>query len=160
MPATSNSTRHGRRYRVTPAGSILNSFYLATDEVGAAHAFASNVLYTTRNTGNRLFVRNPTTGSVISTHNLSFAPNDVGYDSRGYLWIASAQRGYIYQTTTAGSIINSFAVTPGTPYGCDFDGTYVWVGTVGATHMLYRYEVGLGGAVEPASVGRIKAIYR
>jgi hypothetical protein len=147
-------------YRVTVGGSILGSFNAGTTTVGAAYGNTNGYLYTTRTSTSRLYVRNPLTGSIYNSYNLSFTPADVGFDNRGYLWCAAPQQSRIYQLSPTGSVVNSFLVVPGTPYGCDFDGTTVWVGTVGTQHMVYRYEVGLGGAVEPASIGRVKAIYR
>jgi hypothetical protein len=43
-------------------------------------------------------------------------------------------------------------------YDCTFDGKYLWL--VADSKMVYCCDVSNAPAVQPASVGRIKALYR
>jgi len=63
----------------------------------------------------------------------------------------------IYLITQDGYVLDSFA-TAGTPYGVTWDGSYLWY-TVTDINWVYQVDVNFT-AVEPASLGNVKAIYR
>jgi hypothetical protein len=85
------------------------------------------------------------------------AQGDLAWDGR-YMWCGAGNT--IIQTSTSGSIVD-YITTPGIASGLTFDGEYVWVEAWlgGSQYWTYQYDIGLTG-VEPASVGRIKALYR
>jgi len=108
------------------------------------------------------------TGSIYSSYALNFTSNDLAYDptGRGYLWIASGRDRAVYKCTLTGSPLASFKTPfpePHWPQGCGFDGEYVWVGDGDPTkgwNIVAQFDVRSEPAVAPASLGRIKALYR
>jgi hypothetical protein len=91
---------------------------------------------------------------------------DAAYDPAGYLWIPQFLSRTVWKCTTTGSSVASFTTTAyGVPQGCTFDGEYVWVGVTGGVHpelhyLIMQFEVGGEPAVVPASLGKVKALYR
>jgi len=144
-------------------GSIYNTysspatypFGLAYGEVGGTpYLFHSDLNYS-------LYRLNPTTGSVYASMFVNFQPRDLAYGG-GYLWFASD--GYlIRRTNTLGSTTASFSVASGgaQPVAVAYDpvGPYIWVGFDTPANRLNVYEI---NAVDilPASLGKVKAIYR
>lgn len=147
-------------YRFTTQGSTISSF-AAPDPSGIAWD------------GSRLWVMSlyggtvrqyTTGGSVVSSFNV--APINAGYDMAwdgSYLWCAnrpSAGPNYIFRFTTQGSVVASFAA-PGTfTTGCGCDGRYLWLSDNSGTKRVYRVDAELTPHVAPASVGRVKALFR
>jgi len=101
------------------------------------------------------------TGSVYRSYALSFSPAGVGYDPRGYLWISDPDHSIIWQCTTTGSAINSFSVSRyGAPTGCGCDGTYVYAGIFrDPSFWVMKFETSPVG-IAPASLGKVKAMFR
>jgi hypothetical protein len=64
----------------------------------------------------------------------------------------------MYRISTSGSVVASFAV-PGYASGVTFDGEYLWAEIWLNPSWTFQYDIGVTG-VEPASVGRIRALYR
>lgn len=122
------------------------------------------------------FWRLTTTGSVIwSATPGIFRPAGLAYDDvtagGPYLWCINRpwgeynSRSYVYQLTTAGSIIGSAfiptMVFPG-GHGLTFDGEYLWC--IYNYPLIYHHALQLlyqsDEEVAPASWGRIKATFR
>jgi hypothetical protein len=119
-----------------------------------------NYVYYTDQSGRMLYFMDAYTGSIHRSHSLTFPPNDVGYDPRGFLWITTGTGSLVNQCTTTGSVINSFSVgSYGYPAGCGADGTYVYVGINAPLHSVLVFETG-GVGIAPKSLGKIKAMYR
>jgi len=100
-------------------------------------------------------------GSVLRTFTVGAIVDgrDLGWDGR-YLWCPDSTRDYVYQLTTAGSIVASFPAPNAMTYGCAFDGTYLWLtGISGSPDYFYQVDVG-AAAVLPTSFGKVKAIFR
>ncbi|MGD8717197.1 MAG: hypothetical protein PVH29_00105 [Candidatus Zixiibacteriota bacterium] len=61
--------------------------------------------------------------------------------------------------TTYGSIMASFE-TPAYPFAITFDGAHIWAQMyLDRQYWTFEYDIDMT-AVEPASVGRVKALYR
>lgn len=162
-------------YKVDPAtGSTVTSFrYPSGATRGAGLAYDGSSLYFADYSASRIW-RLTTTGSVLATlPTVVTKPWGLAYDDKTpggpFLWLAdhpfgSGPQSKIYKLTTAGSIIDSanWPMTGVGACGLAFDGTYLWgVNNVYpqpnlALRMLFVSDIG----VSPASIGRIKAIYR
>jgi hypothetical protein len=116
-------------------------------------------LYVTDDAQKRLYQLDAFTGYLYNYHPLSFTPGGLAYDENlNNLWVADRDGKCIRQVTTRGKNVASFPFRGAQPGGVAFDGTYVWVGDVGANR-LHVYEVERVG-VGPASLGRVKALFR
>jgi hypothetical protein len=113
-----------------------------------------------------LHLIHPMTGSIYSSYTLNFGPGDLAYDAGGYLWITYPHVNYklVCKCTLQGSVLASFSTMRyGTPHGCAFDGEYVWIGTSDVENGIYsiiRFNVQEHPSAEPASVGKVKALFR
>ncbi len=117
-------------------------------------------VYYTDQSARNLYFMDAYSGSIYRSHTLTFAPNDVGYDPRGYLWITTGTGSVVNQCTTTGSVVRSFSVSAyGYPAGCGCDGTYVYVGINAPLHSVLQFETA-GVGVAPASLGKVKALFR
>jgi hypothetical protein len=148
-------------YRFTTQGSTISSFP-AQDPSGIA--WDGSYLWIMSLYGGT--VRQYTTdGSVLKSFNV--APINAGYDmcwDGTYLWCANRPTSsgpyYIFSFTTDGSVVASFA-SPGTfTTGCGCDGRYLWLSDNVAPKRVYQVDAELTHDVAPASVGKIKALYR
>ena len=77
-----------------------------------------------------------------------------------YLWFADCANptGSIYQVTTAGSIITTVTVPGARPFGVAREGPYIWYSDF---TRRYVYKVTYSPtAVAPASLGKVKAVFR
>jgi hypothetical protein len=146
-------------------GSIHGSFaYPSINPHGVAFRAEGSSYYVYANSSYEqyLYYMNATTGSVHATYTLPFAPSyDGEYDAaHNCLWWAGGLTASgVYQLDSQGSLINSF----GTGHSCtgltyDPNTDYIWVGT-GSLHTINVYEV-IGVGVAPASLGRVKALFR
>jgi hypothetical protein len=114
----------------------------------------------------KLYLLHPVNGSVYASYKLSFRPGDIAYDDSGYLWITGPNVAVksVFRCTLTGSPIASFSVAQyGHPGGCAYDGEYLWLGVYEITipfHAIMRFSLREEPAVEPASLGRVKALYR
>jgi hypothetical protein len=147
-------------YRFTTQGSTISSFP-APDPSGIAwdgsHLWIMSLYGGT--------VRQYTTeGSVVKSFNV--APINAGYDMAWdgtYLWCANRPTAgpyYVFSFTTDGSVVASFA-SPGTfTTGCGCDGRYLWLSDNSGSKHVYQVDAELTHDVAPASVGKIKALYR
>jgi hypothetical protein len=148
-------------YRFTTQGSTVSSFP-APDPSGIAwdgsHLWIMSLYGGT--------VRQYTTeGSVVKSFNV--APINAGYDmcwDGTYLWCANRPTSggpyYVFSFTTDGSVVASFASPGNFTTGCGCDGRYLWLSDNVAPKRVYQVDAGLTHDVAPASVGKIKALYR
>lgn len=159
-------------YRIS-TGSFVRSVPTGPNTLGYAYFPASTYVYVHRGTYSNIVYRCRTTGSVVSSFVVSNSSgplaatnrfNDVAGD---YVIVGSriALSARVY--TGAGSFVRSF-VMPAVTYGCvcgpgspSARGTTYWCNLRMGTN-FYAYQIDLGNttAVAPASVGRIKALYR
>ncbi len=145
---------------VATTGSVVNSFAApGTYPYGVAFRNTSYIYYTESGTLRQLFLMHPTTGSIYASYALAFDPNDVAYDSDGYLWIVDSAR-FVRKCTLTGSTVDSFSVsTYGYAAGCGYGGGYVWIGINAPLHSILQFTAG-GTAVTPTSLGKVKTLFR
>ncbi len=99
-----------------------------------------------------------TAGTLVATFPMAVGVgSDMGYYKR-QLWYYGGG-GLVYGVTLNGSVVASFAAPGGSCAGTAFDGEYLW--TVDKNRPQYVYKVDIDVVdVAPASVGRVKALYR
>ena len=161
--AYSSQLPHDRIFRVNARGSVVASF--PAPSYGRGLAYAGDYLwYSTAGNHYWNYVYKLTTAaSVVSSFQ---APNGRGFLNKGldwdgrYLWLALAGSagGYIYRMTTDGSVVASLFVPAFCPTGVGWDGSCVWMADDESdwVFQLTWTEVAVG----PASLGRVKALYR
>ncbi len=121
--------------------------YLWTDErqIGRERPDASK--YTTNGT----FVASFAMAAYIAT--------DAGY-YHNQLWHAGLRPGtYIYGSGIGGTVVASFAAPGGSCWAVGFDGEYLWTADRNTPQYIYKVDIEVVD-VAPASVGRVKALYR
>lgn len=104
-------------------------------------------------------------GSITSSYRVSSECDmyDIAYDWRNRLiWGGRDPVGSvvpIWGTNTSGSLVASFTVANMiNNYGITYAGSYLWA--AGQTGWVYRIHCPVGVGVQPASVGRVKALFR
>jgi hypothetical protein len=151
---------------IATTGSICGSFLEPTKHPWGLALRDETSLFITHINPDLLLLVHPVSGSVYSSYNLGFGPMDVAYDPAGYLWVSNDYPHFVWKCTTTGSPLASFTTDPyGRAGGCAFDGKYLWVGVTGGEHpnlhyLIMQYEVDNETAVTPASLGKVKALYR
>jgi hypothetical protein len=143
------------------SGSVVNSFASpGTHPMGLAFRNATT-MYHTDFDAEMLYVIHPVTGSVASSYPLDFGPCDLDFDAHGYLWIADGFNRVVRQCDLTGSTLASFSVESyGFASGLAYYGQQLWVGINAPIHSILKFEVDPTYAVEPASIGKVKALYR
>ncbi len=147
---------------MTTTGSVVTSF--SGPAAGYGITSGGGYLYfSSARSGNYVW-QLTTAGSIVRSFRGPGSFNG-GLDwVNGYLWLADwpAAGGRLYYMTTTGSVIDSFP-TPGAqrPAGCTWDGNYVWYHhyTMAETGWCFRAKA-IFSSVAPASLGKIKSIYR
>lgn len=155
---TSDSSRI---FRLTTTGSILNTISTAAAWYGLA--FDGTYLWGS-NAVTQVITKLTTTGSVITT----FKPpgsfcGDMDWDG-SHLWLCDwpSSGAGLYRMTTTGSVVESYVPPPGPttrPSGCCWDGNYLWFLSYTAPRYVYQMDT-VTTSILPASVGKIKSIYR
>lgn len=145
---------------VATTGSVVDSFAApGTYPYGVAFRDSSYIYYTESGTLRQLFLMHPTTGSIYSSYQLSFDPNDVAYDPTGYLWIVDSTR-IVRRCTLTGSTVDSFSISAyGYGAGCGYGGNYVWIGINAPLHSILQFTTG-SPAVTPTSLGKVKTLFK
>ncbi len=107
-----------------------------------------------------------TNGSLISSFQAPFTnyATDLAWDyTHGLIWYANYYTMWVFGTTPNGSIIESWAIpaTVSYPYGIAYFGGRLYVSTSGGTpdEYIWVYEC-TSTDVEPASVGKVKALFQ
>lgn len=114
-----------------------------------------------------------TNGSVLSTFGITTRmPSGLAYDDRTpggpFIWCCDELKEritHIYKMTASGSVLESaeWPILNSHLVGLAFDGTYLWgveTPEVWNKNYIYRVFYYSDAGVAPASVGRIKALYR
>jgi hypothetical protein len=110
--------------------------------------------------------RHTTAGSLISTFVYSTGEpsfRDPAWDYvNGLIWWGDYYSPYfVYGYDTDGSIVASFAGPWVSPYGLGFYGDYLWISSNSSPYYVYRVHCPfIGISVVPASVGKVKALFR
>ncbi len=101
-----------------------------------------------------------TTGSLVSyfPYHPHVGLGDTAFVGH-YIWTSGVEPTRLYQRTTDGSTVGSWEIPPLTfPIGKAFDGNYLWLFDA-PSGWCYQVDIGVV-AVEPSSLGKIKALYR
>ncbi len=142
-------------YRATETGSILASWMSPLPRtVGVA--WDGTYLWLSSYFG--VLGWATTTGSLLGSFDAVWRPTGVAFDGY-YLWTAEYNQPTLYRLTTAGSVVASHLFPRGEPWGLGFDGEYLWVTNKGGDGEVYKVDFGGYPAVEPASFGRVKALF-
>jgi glycosidase len=145
---------------------VLSSGSVAASWSGPASGYGitsdGTYLYWSTTSSDMMYVLT-TTGSVVRSFTQPGGfPGGCDYVAPGYLWLCNwSGSPFIYYCTTMGSVIDSFS-TPGAarPSGVTWDGNYVWYHEYsGTTGPVFRATVNFTN-VAPASVGKVKALFR
>jgi hypothetical protein len=146
-------------------GSIYSSFETpGHDGIGIAFygAGSADYIYHTDDYTHYLYRLDPFSGSINSSFYLGYWGEDLAYGG-GYLWIAQYPNRIDMADSATGSTIASFLTDINYPVGVGYDptGPYLWVGFGGVEpeHYIRVYELA-GAGIAPASLGRVKAVYR
>jgi hypothetical protein len=110
------------------------------------------------------FWRYTTTGSLVSSFDIENTYNyDMTWDTFELIWYANWNDDHVHCITTTGSTLFSWRVPEAVsnPYGIAFYGPYIYVSTSAGTPDEYIWVYHRrGSGVAPASMGRIKAVFR
>jgi hypothetical protein len=99
-----------------------------------------------------------TAGSLVASFNPPFKlATDLGWYGHK-LWVGGPGN-YMYNVTTNGSVVASFAVPAGgEAAGTAFDGQYLWLAN-DTNKWVYQVDIDVVG-MNPGSFGKIKGLYR
>lgn len=172
FPAPVTSAQYGAAYlgrgRYFGGSQATDTIYLFETTGSVVSSFAASNPYGITWDGTYLwwlgsddvFRQCTSSGSIIRTFTASPITNgrDLGWDGR-YLWCPDSTRDYVYRLTTVGSITASFRAPGGLTYGCTYDGKYLWVTDISTPRYAYRIDIGYT-SIAPASLGKVKAIFR
>ncbi len=143
-------------YQMTDGGSILTSW---KSPLARTVGVAWDGTYLWLSSYFRVLGWATTAGSLVGSFGTNWVPTGVAFDGY-YLWTAEYNQTAIYRLTTAGSLVASYLFPAGEPRGLGFDGNYLWVTSKGGAGDVYRVDFGGYPAVAPASLGRVRALYR
>ncbi len=100
-----------------------------------------------------------TAGSIASSFLVTPILYEIAYDWRNELIWGGMNSNVCYAVSTTGSSVASFTAPTSNIYGMAYYGQYLFVG--GTSGNIYRIHCPSGfNAIAPASLGRIKALYR
>jgi len=148
------------------SGSVYGSWHASHDPFGLAPLCTGDGgqgttgIFSYDTDPNNIFLHNLTNGSVTRFFPLAHATAyDFAYDHRNRLiWKYYLPNIYGYDTST-GSVVASFARPyPSTCYGLAYYGEYLWISAEDGNISIVHCPGNV--AVTPASVGRIKALFR
>lgn len=147
------------------SGSIYGSWSTPENEICRGIAFVASgggnyVMLTASSM--HFYLCDWATGSVYQTFQEWFIPSDIGYDpNRDCFWVGDVLYNYVRRLNFYGVPVASFTV-PYPPAGLGYEPgrNYVWVGRNDANNnYIYLYETS-STTVTPASMGKVKAIFR
>jgi hypothetical protein len=147
-------------YQLTSTGSIVTSFTPAADGYGITFD-GTYVWFSSARSGNNIY-QYTTAGSLIKSFPGPGTFNG-GLDwANGYIWVGDwpATNAGVCRITTAGSIVESYRPVPsgGRSAGVAWDGSYLWYSN-NTNNYVYKIDTVMT-SIFPASLGKIKSIYR
>lgn len=152
-----------RIFRLSGDGSVVASFAAPANGQGITFD-GEHLWYSTAGNHYWNYVYElTTTASVLSSFQ---APHGKGFLNKGidwggeYLWLGQGgyAGGYVYQMTTAGSVVYSIFMAGRRPTGVSWDGEDVWFAD-GVSDWVFKMTWS-GDAVAPASLGKVKALFK
>jgi hypothetical protein len=151
-----NASLEYNMYKVTDTGSVLSSWPSPVSRtVGCA--WDGTYFWLSSYFGSLGWAT--TTGSLLGSFGTSWRPTGVMYDEY-YLWTAEYNQPTVYRITTSGSVVSSFDFPAGQPWGLGYDGEYMWLTSIAGQGYVYKVDFGGYPAVAPASLGRVRALFR
>lgn len=152
---------HDSYNKYTTTGSRAGTFWLHVDygPYSEAITWDGKYLYTDElRPGPHRIGKYTTAGTLVATFPMTVGVgSDMVYYNR-QLWYYGGG-GQVYGVKLKGAVVASFAAPGGSCAGTAFDGEYLW--TVDRNRPQYVYKVDIDVVdVAPASVGRVKALYR
>jgi hypothetical protein len=112
------------------------------------------------------FVRTTTTGSIVNTFEITPPNNlDLAWDYvNNVIWFGDGAIEYVRGITTTGSFVASWALPPKAenPFGIAYYDNYLYISTSYGTpdEYIWVYHCPDINTVTPASLGRVKALFR
>ncbi len=151
---------HDSYRKYTTTGSYVGGFWLHINYLPESKAVTwdGQYLYTdeTRPPPNRIG-KYTTAGTLVATFPMTVGVgSDMAYYKR-QLWYYGG--GLVYGVTLNGSVVASFAAPGGSCASTAFDGEYLWTADRNTPQYIYKVDIDVVD-VAPASVGRVKALYR
>lgn len=146
-------------------GSIYSSWEAGHDPFGVAPRSTGDGgkgtthIFTTDNQPDFMFTHR-LNGNVVNSFPLrTYSRFDSAFDWRNNLvWRGSGD--YIYAHTPTGSIAASFESPAESPRGLAYNNRRLWIGSAANSYIYLVHCPKNFFAVEPASVGRVKALFR
>lgn len=108
------------------------------------------------------WLHHPITGSIISSffHGGSFCV-DIAYDWRNKLiWGGIGNPGILRGWNTSGTVVASFLIPDRNPYALSYWNQYLWIGTTSPNHYFYKVHCPFPVDITPASIGKVKALFK
>ena len=141
----------GYIYRLSTAGSFLRSFK-GPGAAGVELDYDEGFLW--YSAGLAGIYKLTVNGSVVTSFNF---PDAWGISSdNGYMWVTRQRyTNNLWQLTQSGSVVDYFTLR-GDPDGVTWEGSYLWYSS---SRTIYKATLSYT-AVEPASLGKVKAVYR
>lgn len=185
-PYNGNAGSYGYIFRSTLDGSVLGSYHAPlpgfilgiTFRAGARSDYLILAQHRPGYPESLLYRLNPLTGEVYASYNVDGQIRDMAHDGARYcywaagkfpFWSSNAVVGYL---NYEGHLIGSFvcAEDNDSPYGVAYDpvSRYLYVSNYYSTmanpsHAVFVYETEMGdggSGIRPASLGRVKAVFR
>jgi len=147
------------------SSTVLGSFPIPAGYPWGVAFVDKTHMYYTDVYGQKLYYLNPATGSIYSSYDVGFYAGPLAYDPAGYLWIVGFPD-TVNECTLSGSVLRSFSVyryAYDYARGCGYDGEYVWIAATRnatRTYTIMQINVREEPGVEPASWGKVKAVFR
>jgi DNA-binding beta-propeller fold protein YncE len=145
-------------------GSVVSSFK-TTWNVGRGLACSDFHIWGTEAGGewNFKIYQMRRSGEVIRSFAVYYQMFDPVWDGQ-YIWVPDYDEvvewyRIIRIDPTNGSVVTTFQSPADEARGMAYDGTYLWLSTMADNGRIWKIDTG-GVGVEPASLGRVKALYR
>lgn len=151
-------------YSVKWGGGVVSSFK-ATWNVGEGLACSDFHIWGTEEGGewNFKLYQMRRDGRVLRSYSLYYQMFDPVWDGQ-YIWVPDYDNIVkLYRIAcmdiVEGSVVTTFRTPADEARGMAFDGTYLWLSTMADNGRIWKIDRG-HVAVQPASLGRVKALYR
>ncbi len=154
-----NTYHSGYVYRLTSEGSVVSSFPGPAYGFGLTYGW-DNYYYFASATAGKIYVLTGSGSVVRSFPQPGFLVGGLDFDNNaGNLWISDSLG--LFYCNTMGSILDSFVPAPGAgwPTGVCWDAAYVWYHDYNSPGYVYKAQVTFS-SIAPASLGRVKALFR
>jgi len=147
-------------------GSLYYSWSAVHDPYGLAPwctgdgGTGTSYLFSTDDAPSRLYTHELSNGSIVNSSSLVYnARCDCAFDWRNNLiWIG--QGGSIYAVAPSGAPVASFNSPAGSPRGLTYTNSYLWI-ACNSDGYIYRVHCPRNfTAAAPASLGKVRAIFR